>query len=664
MLINPPSLRRAALACTLSVFACSAALAQIVAGPAKPTVYNNPQQPNDPRVGLKGGITDAGVAALGMELVVNLPKPTGFAAGTTPQDAAPPPTPPPPAPGGGGGGRAPRAGSYGSTNSDLAFSGNHVFVGNYNGLNFYDITDPTKTKLSTSVMCPGAQGDVSVYGHLLFMSVEATGARVDCGTQGIPLPPGYVPPAPPAAAAGDTAAAGDAGATGAAGGGRGGRGGRGGGGRGRAMAPPSPDRFRGVRIFDISDLAHPKQLPGVQTCRGSHTHTLVVDPKDKDNVYLYVSGYSAIRSAEELAGCSGGGVDDLNTALYTIVVIQVPLAHPELAKVVNSPRIFSDESTGAMNGLHVGNLHGEGAPATDVSGCHDITAYPELGLAAGACTRVGILLDIRDPVHPKRITAVSDPNFSFWHSAMFNNAGDKVIFDDEWGGGSQPRCRAQDPMTWGADSIFTLKNKELTLGSYYKMPAPQTENENCTAHNGSIIPIPGRDIEVKSWYQGGISIMDFTDATHPFEIAYFDRGPLDDNKFIDGGEWSAYWYNGYIYGSEIARGLDVFKLTPSKFVSQAEIDAAQQVHQDEFNAQAPTKIVYPANFVTAKAYVDQLARTNALTADKATAIKTAMDKKNTKDLKAFAATLEKGAATAATPADASRMTLLAEILKK
>src|ERR1700722_8162296 len=652
MLIDSPNLRRAALACTLSVFASLPSFAQIPAGPAKPTVYNNPQIPDDLRVGLKGGITDAGVAALGMELVANLPKPTGFAAGTTPQDAAPPPTPPPPAPGAPA--RPPRAGSYGSTNSDLAFSGNHVFVGNYNGLNFYDITDPTKTRLSTSVMCPGGQGDVSVYGHLLFMSVEATGARIDCGTQGIPLPPGYVPPAPPPAAAGDAATAG----------GRGGRGGRGGGGRGRAMAPPSPDRFRGVRIFDISDLAHPKQLPGVQTCRGSHTHTLVVDPKDKDNVYLYVSGYSAIRSPEELAGCSGGGVDDPNTALYTIVVIQVPLAHPELAKVVNSPRIFSDETTGAMNGLHVGNLHGEGAAATDVSGCHDITAYPDLGLAAGACTRVGILLDIRDPVHPKRITAVSDPNFSFWHSAMFNNDGDKVIFDDEWGGGSQPRCRQQDPMTWGADSIFTLKNKELTLGSYYKMPAPQTENENCTAHNGSIIPIPGRDIEMKSWCQGGISIMDFTDATHPFEIAYFDRGPLDDKKFIDGGEWSAYWYNGYIYGSEIARGLDVFRLTPSKYVTHAEIDAAQQVHVAEFNAQAPTKIVYPANFVTAKAYVDQLARTNALTADKATAIKTAMDKKNAKDLIADATRLEKGAATAATPADANRMTLLAEILKK
>jgi hypothetical protein len=647
------SLRQvAAVACIVSLFASPMSFGQVVAGPAKPTVYNNPQLPNDPRVGLKGGIFDAGIAESGMHLVLNIPKPNGFSEGTLPTNAPPPPAAPPPVPGAPA--RPPRAGAYGSTNSDLAFSGNHVFVGNYNGFNVYDVSNPEKAKLVTSVLCPGAQDDITVYGHLLFLSVEATGARVDCGTQGIPLPAGYVPPArpaPPTAPAGT--APGIAGAPPA-----------GGGGRRPDAGPPSKDRFRGVRIFDISDLAHPKQLPGVQTCRGSHTHTLVTDPKDKDNIYLYVSGYSAIRSPEELAGCSGGGIDDPNTAMYTIVVIQVPLAHPELAKVVNSPRIFSDETTGAMNGLHVGNLHGEGAPATDVSGCHDITAYAQIGLAAGACTRVGILLDIKDPVHPKRIAAVSDPNFSFWHSAMFNNAGDKVIFDDEWGGGSQPRCRKEDPMTWGADSIFTLKGSTLTLGSYYKMPAPQTENENCTAHNGSIIPIPGRDIEVKSWYQGGVSVMDFTDATHPYEIAYFDRGPLDDNKFIDGGEWSAYWYNGYIYGSEIARGLDVFKLTPSKFVSQAEIDAASQIHLAEFNAQAPSKIEYPSNFTTAKAYVDQLERSNALTADKATAIKTAMDKKNAKDLKAFAATLDKGVATAPTPADATRMTLLAEILKK
>ncbi|MEK6398850.1 MAG: hypothetical protein V4734_12250, partial [Terriglobus sp.] len=536
-----------ALLSTAQFSGTAAAIAQ-TAMPAKPTVYNNPQLPNDPRVGLKGGVTDAGVAADGMKLVLNLPKPPGFAAGTTPQEKAPAPVPTTPAPLGPDGKPRVRALQLGSTNSDLAFKDHYVVVGNYNGFNIYDIADPTKTTLKTSVMCPGSQGDPTIYGNLLFISVESTSARVDCGTQGIPLPAGYVAPTP---------------APRPAGGGR----------SPRAPEPPSPDRFRGVRIFDISDIANPKQLPGVQTCRGSHTNTLVTDPNDKSNIYIYVAGYAPIRSSEELPGCSSGGVDDPNTALYTIVVIQVPLAHPETAKVIASPRIFSDPNTGAMNGLMVGNLHGEGAAAQPVSGCHDITAFPEIGLAAGACTRVGILMDIKDPAHPKRIAAISDPNFSFWHSALWNNDGSKLIFDDEWGGGSQPRCRATDPMTWGADSIFTRKGAELTLGSYYKMPAPQTELENCTAHNGNLVPIPGRDIEVKSWYQGGISVMDFTDATHPFEIAYFDRGPLDGEKFIDGGTWSSYWFNGYVYGAEIARGLDVYKLTPNKFMTANELAA-------------------------------------------------------------------------------------------
>ncbi|WP_047497169.1 LVIVD repeat-containing protein [Terriglobus sp. TAA 43] len=626
-------------ALALAFLAGTAAVSAQVAMPAKPTVYNNPQLPNDPRVGLKGGVTDAGVAAQGMELVLNLPKPPGFAAGTTPQEKAPAPVPAAPAPLGPDGKPRVRALQLGSTNSDLAFKDHYVVVGNYNGFNIYDIADPTKTTLKSSVMCPGSQGDPTVYGNLLFISVESTSARVDCGTQGIPLPAGYVPPAPPARPAG------------APGGGR----------SPRAPEPPSKDRFRGVRIFDISDIANPKQLPGVQTCRGSHTNTLVTDPNDKDNVYIYVAGYAPIRSSEELAGCSSGGVDDPNTALYTIVVIQVPLAHPDTAKVIESPRIFSDPNTGAMNGLAVGNLHGEGAAAQPVSGCHDITSFPEIGLAAGACTRVGILLDIKNPAHPKRVAAISDPNFSFWHSALWNNDGSKLIFDDEWGGGTQPRCRATDPMTWGADSIFTRKGSELTLGSYYKMPAPQTELENCTAHNGNLVPIPGRDIEVKSWYQGGISIMDFTDATHPFEIAYFDRGPLDSEKFIDGGTWSAYWYNGYVYGAEIARGLDVYKITPTKFVTANEIAAAEQVHMTLYNAQLATKIIYPKTFITAKAYVDQLVRDNALTQDKATTLFAAMDKKNTKVLKTYAATLKKDSAKAS-PNTAARMTALAEIL--
>jgi hypothetical protein len=280
------------------------------------------------------------------------------------------------------------------------------------------------------------------------------------------------------------------------------------------------------------------------------------------------------------------------------------------------------------------------------------------------------LLDISDPVNPKRIAAVSDPNYSYWHSANFSNDGSKVLFTDEWGGGGQPRCRATDPMNWGADAIFTLTDRKLTLSSYYKMPAPQTEFENCVAHNGSLIPIPGRDIEVQAWYQGGISVVDFTDATHPMEIAFFDRGPVDGSKRAMGGQWSTYWYNGYIYGSEIARGVDVFKLVPSKYITQNEIDAANQVHFDELNVQNQPKIVWPSNFVVARAYIDQLTRSNALPSKRIAALETAIanyqahaDKKKAAQLKTMAATLDKDAAGAKSPADAHRMHALAEIMK-
>ncbi len=498
---------------------------------------------------------------------------------------------------------------YGSTNSDLAFSGNHLFVGNYNGINFYDIDNPTKIKLRTSLVCPGGQGDVSVYGHLLFMSAEAVNGRIDCGTQGIPLPAGYTPPPPPPPAPAESRRyARDAPA--------------------RPPPPPSPDRFRGVRIFDITDLANPKQVAAVQSCRGSHTHTLLIDPKDKDNVYIYISGTGDVRQAEELAGCSGGEPEaNPDTALFRIDIIKVPLAHPEQAKIVSSPRIFADAQTGAMNGLWKGGNHGEGTQTTSgTDKCHDITIYSALGLAAGACSGNGILLDISNPVNPVRIAAVSDPNYAFWHSANFNNAGTKVLFTDEWGGGGQPRCRATDPMNWGADAIFNLSKGKLTLASYYKMPAPQTEFENCVAHNGSLVPIPGRDILVQAWYQGGISLVDFTDAAHPIEIAYFDRGPVDAAKRAMGGQWSTYWYNGYIYGSEIARGVDVFKLVPNKFITQNEIDAANQVHFDELNVQNQPKITWPANFVVARAYLDQLTRSSALPPQQLAALNAAIGK--------------------------------------
>jgi hypothetical protein len=625
--------------------------------PTPPTVFVNPRSgPDDPRVGLKGGLYDAATAISGLQLVLTTPKPAGFAPdmdSIKAVDATPPPPPiDPDAPrqrgaGAGRGAGGPRA-NYGGTNSDLAFNSKYLFNGNYFGINIYDISNPAKMALVTSIVCPGGQGDVSVYGHLMFMSVEAANGRMDCGTQGFATPAGVaalpapVPPGPDATP--EQIAAFRAAIT--------------------RMPPADKDRVKGVRIFDISDIHNPKQVADVQTCRGSHTHTILTDPKDKDDVYVYVSGSAGVRPADELAGCSGGTPDkDPDTALFTIVVIKVPIAHPEQAKIVNSPYIFSDPATGKKDALLNAPIHGEGN-ATATRGCHDITVYSWLGVAGGACSGNGILLDITDVVHPKRLDAVSDSNYAFWHSANFSNDGKTVLFTDEWGGGGQPRCRASDPMAWGADAIFTITpDKKLKLDSYYKMPAPQTANENCVAHNGSMIPIPGRNIEVQSWYQGGVSVMDYTDPTHPFEIGYFDRGPVDDSRPAMGGQWSTYYYNGYIYGSEIARGTDVFKLVPTKYLTQNEIDAAAQISLPELNVQNQPHIDYPLTLTTAKAYLDQLARGSSLPADKIAAIEADIDAKNTKKLHADAKSAEKAAATAKTPADADRLSSLSKILK-
>jgi len=633
------------------VLAVSAFLPALGSGqdkvPAPSTVPSNPRaSSNDPRVGLKAGLYDAGEAISGLVKVASIPKPPGFAPSSFVPNVNPPQPPEQPEP---GEPKRPPALQYGSTNSDLAFSGNHVFVGNYNGINFYDIDNPAQVKLRASLLCPGGQGDVSVYGHLLFMSAEALNGRLDCGIQGVPLPAGYVPPPPPPPAPVVPGVAPEH--------------------KQPPLPPPNLDRFRGVRIFDISDISNPKQVAAVQSCRGSHTHTLVIDPNDKDNVYIYISGTGNVRQTAELAGCSEGDdpAANPNTSRFSIDIIQVPLAHPELAKIVAHPRLFADAQTGAINGLWKRGNHGKDTQTTEgTDKCHDITVYAAIGLAAGACSGNGILLDIRDPLHPVRIDAVSDPNYSFWHSATFNNAGTKVLFTDEWGGGGQPRCRVTDPMNWGADAIFELSQGKLKLAGYYKMPAAQTELENCVAHNGSLIPIPGRDIFVQAWYQGGVSVMDFTDAAHPIEIAYFDRGPLDKTKRSMGGYWSAYWYNGFIYGSEIARGVDVFKLAPSKFITQNEIDAANQVHYDELNVQNQPKITWPANFVVARAYVDQLARSRALAPPQIAALNAviAPDFKGAADLTAIAVSLDKAAAEAKTPADAERLRALAAIMKE
>ncbi|HEX6746163.1 MAG TPA: hypothetical protein VF092_02530 [Longimicrobium sp.] len=498
------------------------------------------QQPADPRVGLKAGWHDAGQAIRNLNLVAHRDRPEGFF-------------------------NTANMGDFGFLNADMAFKGNLLFLGGFNGFQVWDISNPANPTLRVTHVCPGGQGDVSIIRNLLFVSVEETRGRTDCGGQGI-------------------------------------------------QDSVSADRFRGVRIFDITDLQHPRQITTVQTCRGSHTHTLVPDPRDPSAVYIYVSGTAPVRSPSELTGCSGRSPDqDPNTSLFRIEVIRVPLDRPQDARVVSTPRIFANRQTGAIGGLWQGGAHGQGTQTTATTNqCHDITVYPEMGLAAGACAGNGILLDIRDPANPVRIDEVSDPNFAYWHSATFNNDASKVLFSDEWGGGTQARCRATDPPLWGSDAIFTLgSNRKLSPGGYFKLPAPQTAEENCVAHNGSIIPVPGRDIMVQAWYQGGISVFDFTDAAHPKEIAFFDRGPMGPQLVLS-GFWSAYWYNGHIYGSEIGRGLDVFTLAPSEFLSQNEIDAARLVRMELFNPQDQTKITWPASFVVARAYLDQLVRGHAL----------------------------------------------------
>jgi hypothetical protein len=525
-------------------------------------------------------------------------------------------------------------------NSDIAFQGNHLFQGNFYGLSIYDISNPAKASLLTTMICPGGQNDVSVYKNLLFMSVEMANGRLDCGTQGFP----------PAAPAKDAAGKEE-----------------------RQLPAAQKDRFRGVRIFDITDIKNPKQVAAVQTCRGSHTHTLVTDPNDPNNVYIYVSGTSFVRQNEELAGCSGEEPDkDPNTALFRIDVIKVPLASPQDAKIVSSPRLFMDPATGKLNALTNGGSHGKNGPEKPEASnqCHDITVYSAIGLAAGACSGNGILIDIKDPANPKRLDAVNDPNYAYWHSASFSNDGKKVVFTDEWGGGLGARCRPNDPIKWGADSIFHVEDNKLRFASYYKMPAAQGDSENCVAHNGSLVPIPGRDIEVQAWYQGGISIVDFTDAEHPVEIGYFDRGPINPNMLILGGDWSAYWYNGHIYGSEIARGLDVFELTPTKFLTQNEINAAKSVKVTELNVQNQQKIEWPRTLVVAKAYLDQLERSLALPADQIASVRQAIQNAEntqtnhaaTTKLKDLASAMETSAGTAKSAADSRRLHSLAEIL--
>jgi hypothetical protein len=600
---RPRAVQLASIAAALLSVACATSPASMSQSPS-PAGNMSTSAPNpDPRIGLRAGKFDAAEASWNLRVLSKTPPSPQFME---------------------------------KVNSDLAFTGPYAIQGSYNGYQVWDISNPSAPTLKAAYVCPASQSDVSVYKNLLFVSGEGLSGRIDCGTQGVA----------------DTV---------------------------------SKDRLRGLRIFDISDISHPRNVGNVQTCRGSHTHTVLADPRDPDNVYVYISGSADVRSPNELAGCTNAlPASDPNSALFRIEVIKVPVAHPEQAAIVSSPRIFNDlvaparhgaapevvaaaakaaaaarekgAYTATINGIEqiappnfinplldsvVKARGGNGAPTAADSAalraafpsivakmvapqgaagathpgptqCHDITVYPAMGLAGGACEGYGLLLDIHDPAHPVRVAAVADSNFSYWHSATFNNDATKVLFSDEWGGGGQPKCRATDKREWGADAIFTISGTSLQFQSYYKLPAPQTANENCVAHNGSLIQIPGRDVMVQAWYQGGVSVFDWTDAAHPREIAFFDRGPIDSTRMEFGGSWSAYWYNGVIVSSEIVRGLDIFELQPSGFISQNEIDAAKSVHLDYLNTQGQPHYTWPNTFALARAYVDQLARSNGL----------------------------------------------------
>ena len=486
----------------------------------------------DPRANLSAGLYHADEAILNLEKLASLKKPSGFYDPSNPQELRfqdttsndyDDPDKPKSIEEKSRNNRYPML-SF--SNTDIAFRDNILIAGSYHGFNIYELNENGIPVLKSSVICPGGQGDVSIVGDLLIMSVEQNRGRIDCGLQGV-------------------------------------------------TSEPSDERFRGIRIFDISDLLKPKQVGLVQTCRGSHTHSIVSSNFNDEKIIIYNSGTSSIRDQEELETCFEAIPGDNRTALFRIDIIEIPIKNPELSKIVSSPTVFADDENGVIAGLWRGGDHGDDTQSTSrTDECHDITVFPSLNLAAGACSGNGILFDISDPYNPKRLDVVSDDGFAYWHSATFNNEGTKVVFTDEWGGGGRPRCRAWDPLNWGANAIYDVVDNKLIFKSHYKMPAPQKESENCVAHNGSIIPIKDKDIFVQAWYQGGISVMDFTDSSNPKEIAYFDRGPIDDENLISGGFWSVYFYKGKIYATEIVRGIDVFQLVESPFLSQKEIDAA------------------------------------------------------------------------------------------
>jgi hypothetical protein len=569
----------------------------------------------DPRNGLKPGLYDAGTAASGMRLV-------SFSRKGTELDSL-------------------RGLTF--VNSDLAFRDHYVYQGNFAGFMIWDVKKPTKPVLRSTVSCITSQGDPSIIGNLLFISAEGGGNRNDCAKGGVENP---------------------------------------------------ADHMTGIRIYDVSNPRAPKLVKNVQTCKGSHTHTVVPSPSDQGVVYIYVSGSRDARPETELAGCRNGTdpADETNS-LYRLDVIKVPLAHPEQAAVVTGARIFTgldpaprssarEAAQAAREARAVADTSGAAVVRSGPRNCHDVTAYPAIHLLAGACASYGLLVDISNPEMPVRIDARADTNFSLWHTAVFSNDGKKVVFTDEWGGGTQPMCQATSMMEMGGNTILTVgSDRKFTQHSYFKIPTAQTAQENCVSHNGGLVPVPGRDIMVQGWYQGGVSVMDFTDPDHPFEIAWFDRGSADPppapgdttraavsrQRGTIGGSWGAYWWNGYVYSSELARGLDVLGLLPSDQLSANELAAAKLVTMTEYNPQSQPRIEWPASFPVVRSYLDQLIRNNGLSRERTTAISSALAQAERQRGGARRGTLERLArevdADVAGATDAPRVRAMAEAIR-
>jgi len=533
----------------------------------------------DPRSTLKPGRFDAGIAISGMKQVSFVKKPAVFDS----------------------------AAGLKFINSDMAFGTHYVYQANFAGFTIWDITDPANPVMASVTKCITSQGDPTIVGNLLFLSAEGAANRNDCGDGGVQDP---------------------------------------------------KDHMAGVRIFDVSNPKAPKLVKNVQTCKGSHTHTLVPSPKDPRIIYLYVSGQQAARPETELAGCKNGtDPADPTNSLFQLDIIKVPLDHPEQAEVIPGARIFTGlDGRGECKQFCAPVDPRQAAaastrPASDPAmptgprNCHDVTAYPAMNLLLASCSTHSIVVDISNPEKPVRLDALTDTNnFQGRHTAAFSNDGKKLIQTDEWGGGTGPMCQASSMIELGGNTVITLDaKKKQSQHAYFKLPSAQSAEENCVSHNGGIIPVPGRDLYVQGWYQGGVSIMDFTNADSAFEVGYFDRGSIDPPKGADvpqpaagtpavrgggntiGGSWGAYYWNGLIFSSELDRGLDILELTPSPQLSANEIAAAKLVRFDAYNPQSQPKMTWPPAFVVVRSYLDQLVRNGGLASERTAAISSALD---------------------------------------